>query len=673
MSFLQNFITEFKALENEMPKVDTFLENLKQIRAKLMMPEMLASNELKLALGKLQRRAEEPMKVAICGQFSSGKSTFLNALLAKNVLPTGITPVTSKVNYIRYARDLKIKVRYQDGREAYYGIAGLKRFTDQRENVEDIAYLTLYAPVPLLKEVVFVDTPGLNSQSNEDTSTTEEVLSEVDGIIWLTLIDNAGRNSELEVLERYMDSYQNKAICVLNQKDKLSEADVEKTINHVQKFMGNFFDQVVAISAIEALKARSDDKLEKSKSKLELMQSQIQENFNQNESFKNLPSDESLFKIVKKYKDEIQSIQNSDISANLALLNSSNIQKVLDYIYQNIRPKANEAKEFALKKELKNICHSLIAQHKYFIRIYDEIELELNEFETYSQQNFNKLKNEFSKEIKEAYTKIEEMIQSVANEIFASIKTTQKTRYEPQKSFLSKENSYKAYEYKVAKIDSDNILKKLFYDDDLIGKMFKNYVRNLDEIKQNLNQKNYQIYQNLEKSLQIWQKKYEIKRKDISIHSDIEFGNLRRFASKAYESFLKSFNDALNQNLAKISEEFNHLSSAVSFNYQNATEVCIAFLERKITSSIMLYEENPTLFPLYQPKLNDIKERLTRSFHLYELQNKMSQNETFVDKNYEWLKNEFLSIKQEKQSLLNSQKQYHKEKIQQLKEILKNI
>lgn len=673
MSFLANFITEFKALDNFSPKTDTFLENLKQIRARLTSEEMLASNELKVALGKLQRRAEEPMKVAICGQFSSGKSTFLNALLAKNVLPTGITPVTSKVNYIRYARDLKIKVRYKDGREAYYGIAGLKRFTDQRENVEDIAYLTLYAPVPLLKEVVFVDTPGLNSQSNEDTSTTEEVLSEVDGIIWLTLIDNAGRNSELEVLERYMDSYQNKAICVLNQKDKLSEEDIEKTINHVKKYMGSFFDEVVAISAIQALRARSDDKFEKSKSKLELMQNKIQEKFSNNESFKSLPSDESLFELIKECKDEILSIQNSDISANLALLNSSNIQMVLDYIYQNIKPKANEAKEFALKKELKNICQSLIAEHKYFIKVYSELEFELDEFETFSQQKFDILKNEFSKEIKEAYTKIEEMVQSVANEIFSSIKTTQKTRFEPQKSFLSKENSYKSYEYKVAKIDSDNILKKLFYDDDLIGKMFKSYVRNLDEIKQNLNQKNYQIYQNLENSLQIWQQKYETKRKDINIHSDIEFGNLRRFASKAYESVLKSFNDALNQNLAKISEEFNHLSSAVSFNYQNATEVCIAFLERKITSSITLYEENPTLFPLYQPKLNDIIERLTRSFYLYELQNKMNQNETFVDKNYEWLKNEFLSIKQAKQNFLNTHKQYHEQKIKYLKEILEDI
>ncbi len=41
------------------------------------------------------------MEVAITGQFSAGKSTFLNALLSRNILPTGITPVTSKVKFYK--------------------------------------------------------------------------------------------------------------------------------------------------------------------------------------------------------------------------------------------------------------------------------------------------------------------------------------------------------------------------------------------------------------------------------------------------------------------------------------------------------------------------------------------------------------------------------------------
>ncbi|MBE0497465.1 MAG: dynamin family protein, partial [Campylobacterales bacterium] len=98
---------------------------------------------LKEALDALVRRVEEPMKVAITGQFSSGKSTFLNALLSKNILPTGVTPVTSKVNYIRYGEEFKLQVHYYDGREAFYGVENIASFTDQRESVEQTKYLTL--------------------------------------------------------------------------------------------------------------------------------------------------------------------------------------------------------------------------------------------------------------------------------------------------------------------------------------------------------------------------------------------------------------------------------------------------------------------------------------------------------------------------------------------------
>ena len=231
MTLLESFIEDYKHnFLKVVPKFDeSLLGTLKKTQYLLLDDALSPSVQLKTALDKLQMRAEEPMKVAITGQFSSGKSTFLNALLAKNILPTGITPVTSKVNYIRYGQEFKIKVHYRDGRDEYHDISNIAHFTDQREFVEDIAYLTLYAPLDILKDVVFVDTPGLNSQAHSDTQTTSTVLKEVDGIIWLTLIDNAGKKSELEVLENYLGEYQNKSLCVLNQKDKFTPKQIEQT------------------------------------------------------------------------------------------------------------------------------------------------------------------------------------------------------------------------------------------------------------------------------------------------------------------------------------------------------------------------------------------------------------------------------------------------------------
>ncbi len=262
MSILDSFITSYKEkFTKEIPAFDESLLGLIQKTQYTLLDEkMSASKELIAKLSSLHVRAKEPMKVAITGQFSSGKSTFLNALLSKNILPTGITPVTSKVNYIKYGDELKIKINYKDGREEFQSVEHIAKFTDQRGEVEEIEYLTLYVPLSLLKEIEFVDTPGLNSQAITDTTTTQKVLKEVDGIIWLSLIDNAGKLSEAKVLEEYLNEYQNKSLCVLNQKDKFSQSQVAQTTQYVKKSFAEFFSEVIPISAKQALESRSHDK-----------------------------------------------------------------------------------------------------------------------------------------------------------------------------------------------------------------------------------------------------------------------------------------------------------------------------------------------------------------------------------------------------------------------------
>lgn len=70
----------------------------------------------------LQQKEVEPMQIAVIGQFSSGKSTFLNALLGQDILPTGITPITSKVCKICYGEDYILEILYKDGRKVLQNV-----------------------------------------------------------------------------------------------------------------------------------------------------------------------------------------------------------------------------------------------------------------------------------------------------------------------------------------------------------------------------------------------------------------------------------------------------------------------------------------------------------------------------------------------------------------------
>lgn len=673
MSLLESFVTSYKEhFLKVVPQFDaTLLGALKKVQYVLLDEHQLPSIQLKKALDRLQMRSEEPMKVAITGQFSSGKSTFLNALLAKSILPTGITPVTSKVNYIRYGEEFKIRVRYKDGRDEYHDINTIAHFTDQREHVEDIAYLVLYAPLNILKDVVFVDTPGLNSQAATDTQTTEKVLKEVDGIIWLTLIDNAGKMSELQVLEEYLGKYQNKSLCVLNQKDKFTPQQVEETTNYVKTAFKEFFSDVIPISARQALESRSHDKKVMMEEKLEEFMHDLHVKLQSSGEKLDFAGVEHDFKA---YQATLDTILQSDLGANLELLKDSNIEKVLDFIRTEIQPKSTQSKEFAITKEIKEIASKLIAQHQLFLAIYDELLEEIVRFETEAKGLFSELKGKFSHDLKSAFMRIEQIIETIADAIYNQITTEKQIRYEAQKAGLfSKQATYVPFEYQAPKINSDLIYKSLFYEENLIGKMFKQYVRNLGTIQNEVNDKNRLVYRSLEQGILKWQAPYEVIRKSEELHSDIEFANMRRFASKAYESILKPFNDEIADSYAKISSEFNHLSSAVSFNYQNATEVCVAFLENKIEKSVKLYEENPTKFSLYQPKLDEIKERLRTSFHLYELENMMNTKNTFLSKDYDRLISQFSAIKEEKVAFLEERKARHQRMIETIETLLKEV
>lgn len=394
MSILSNFVKEYK--EKYIQKEEEFEQGLvgdiKRIKSKLLDEKFFPSLQLKSTLDKQVRRARYPMEVAITGQFSSGKSTFLNALLSRNILPTGITPVTSKVNFINYGEEYKLKITYYSGAQEYAPIESISDFTDQRQHeMQDIKYLTLYAPMDILKDISFVDTPGLNSQSQSDTDTTRRVLRDVGGIIWLTLIDNAGKMSEAEVLEEYMEHFKNKSLCVLNQKDKFSQEQIETTTKYVREKFSKYFAQVTPISAKMALESRAHHQDVLIQDKQDKLMQNIRKALSGNIA--------SIAKDLDTYYGDLEEIKNLDTSNNDKMFEESNIQEILNFIDNTIRPQAAESKEFAIKKDLKGICDILIKEYETIIGVYNSLSEILKNAEEEILNNFDNIQKTYSKEL----------------------------------------------------------------------------------------------------------------------------------------------------------------------------------------------------------------------------------------------------------------------------------
>ncbi|MDN5054302.1 dynamin family protein [Aliarcobacter butzleri] len=670
LNILKSFVNEFKETYTVVEAIyeDGLVGDIRKIQDKLLDEKFFPSTQLKAILNKQIRRARYPMEVAITGQFSAGKSTFLNALLSRNILPTGITPVTSKVNFINYGEEYKLKITYYSGAQEYAPIESIADFTDQREHeMKDIKYLTLYAPMDILKDISFVDTPGLNSQSQSDTDTTRKVLRDVGGIIWLTLIDNAGKLSEAEVLEEYMQHFKNKSLCVLNQKDKLTPEQVETTTKYVSEKFGKYFAKVVPISAMMALEGRAQHK----DILLEDEYTKIVNQFKKDLLEKNVDEIDFFDKSFKDYKNKINSIKNLDATTNTELLKESNIQDVLDFINDTIRPQAAEAKEFAIKKDLKSFCDILIKEYETIIKVYDALVDVLKNCEPLVIEHFDTIQKKYSKELFTIYNSLESIMEKIAHETYKNIKRKKSIRFEESKSLFGEK--IEKFEYETFWIDSDAIYKVLFYDDQTIDKMFKRSIKLLKNVELNSDEAFRDAYRIIRNDVVKWQEPYELIRKQREISSDIEFSNTRHFAAKVYENVLKSFHRAILENISALRKKFAYFNGALSYSYIQTTQATIAHFEQQISESEELYKKEPTRFAISHPREDEIIAKLKANFGFEKIEDFLTSKRNYLFKIVKYSKEQYLEINADRIKFVLSKKEQYLNKIEDLERIKEEI
>jgi len=126
------------------------------------------------------RLAAARLRVLVAGEAKRGKSTLINALLGRPVLPSGVTPLTAVVTTVRYGEDPHAEVRFGDGHEEKYPLAALGDLVTERGNPRNrrgIAAVTAFVDAPVLAGgVELVDTPGTGSVYQWDTDAAHQAL-----------------------------------------------------------------------------------------------------------------------------------------------------------------------------------------------------------------------------------------------------------------------------------------------------------------------------------------------------------------------------------------------------------------------------------------------------------------------------------------------------------------
>lgn len=146
--------------------------------------------------------------VAFIGQFSSGKSSLINNLVGKNILPTGRLETTPLLTYIRYGKEERGVFHYIDGTEKIVSIddiVAIKQNNIQEFKFETIKYLEVFVDSELLSSgLILLDTPGVNTLIAKHEELLAESLLLASRIVYV--VEKQPTESDIEKIKDMIDA-----------------------------------------------------------------------------------------------------------------------------------------------------------------------------------------------------------------------------------------------------------------------------------------------------------------------------------------------------------------------------------------------------------------------------------------------------------------------------------
>lgn len=213
--------------------------------------ERAAISDLRTLLGRIEaaqedledlRNASEDLEgifmLVVCGEYNSGKSSLLNALLGEQVVPEGVTPTTDRITILSHG-------------------------PERRESEESGWLVRQEFPSHLLKDLALVDTPGTNAIIARHQELTERFIPRADLVLFVTSADRPFTQSERAFLE-LISTWGKKITVVVNKIDILESSDErQKVLDFVREHARETLlvtPQVFGVSARKAFRARNNGK-----------------------------------------------------------------------------------------------------------------------------------------------------------------------------------------------------------------------------------------------------------------------------------------------------------------------------------------------------------------------------------------------------------------------------
>ncbi|MCQ2336071.1 MAG: dynamin family protein [Paludibacteraceae bacterium] len=198
----------------------------------------------------LESKKEDcPLVLPVMGEFSSGKTTLINALTDSKQLETATKPTTATIYEVHFGSEKCCAEIYYTGKQK----VEVDNISDlHNEEIADAAVVEVYDTsnkVP--SSIVLVDTPGLSSPDPRHKQTLIDFLPESDGILLVSDINQPGLTKSLTDFIKTMELSKRRIYLILTKCDTKSEKEICEAKRYIEANNGIKQCNIVAVSAKE--------------------------------------------------------------------------------------------------------------------------------------------------------------------------------------------------------------------------------------------------------------------------------------------------------------------------------------------------------------------------------------------------------------------------------------
>ena len=193
----------------------------------------------------MTHRSDKPLRAALLGEFSAGKSTLANLMLGRTQSPVRVTATQMPPLWYTFGDAGPVRVLDDDTEEP------LAEDGTNSVPLEGTKAVKIALDAPILERFDIFDMPG-SSDPNMDPGTWDRLMPEVDIAIWCTPATQAWRQSEAALWDAMPPALQQRSMLLLTRIDKVSTPDRKRVLQRVRSETQGQFRHVLPVALLSA-------------------------------------------------------------------------------------------------------------------------------------------------------------------------------------------------------------------------------------------------------------------------------------------------------------------------------------------------------------------------------------------------------------------------------------